>query len=201
MRVSALELVVSILLATVLNVALAWICAISYRTYTSFASDGLDHLDETAREWWSQNAPQHWRRQLGQVTRHPGFGFHTLMYTEYAQEDGRGTLGNVAHRCYAGLPFRSFYGESWVDRGLRSVTSVAETSVDLGWLGGRVPLKPLFLGTLANVFLYALAVLGLLLLFRHLRAVIRRRRGHCATCGYPLKSLSACPECGTNSVA
>ncbi len=77
------------------------------------------------------------------------------------------------------------------------------------WMGGSrpvrrygysfpvaLPLRPLWLGFAVNTLFYA-AVLWLLILGPFaLRRLIRRRRGLCPKCGYPMGESSVCTECG-----
>jgi hypothetical protein len=60
----------------------------------------------------------------------------------------------------------------------------------------RLPLRPVLLGLFADSALFGAC--GWLLVGgpRKLRAAIRRREARCARCGYPVRGLTTCPECG-----
>ncbi len=75
------------------------------------------------------------------------------------------------------------------------------------WTGGSVryrkdralPYIPIALGFVVNTLLYA-AFIGLPIAGRSAgRRVIRRKRGHCINCGYDLRGTEheVCPECGS----
>ncbi len=64
-----------------------------------------------------------------------------------------------------------------------------------------LPTSPLLPGVLISWGFWSVvagAVLACPMAVRHARAVHRRRRGRCTTCGYDLRGLAgaACPECG-----
>jgi hypothetical protein len=71
-----------------------------------------------------------------------------------------------------------------------------------GWVRMRptsLPLMPLWPGFAIDVALHA--VLSWLLCFAPftLRRVLRARRGRCLGCGYDMRGLDACPECGAEA--
>ncbi len=65
------------------------------------------------------------------------------------------------------------------------------------WRGmGYLPLGPIWPGFAVNTLFYA-AVLWLLIPGPFaLRRLIRRQRGLCPKCGYPMGESSVCTECG-----
>jgi hypothetical protein len=60
----------------------------------------------------------------------------------------------------------------------------------------RLPIRPVFPGIIVNSILYAV-ILGLLSTAPFAtRRMLRRRRGQCAKCAYPVGTSPVCTECG-----
>jgi hypothetical protein len=59
-----------------------------------------------------------------------------------------------------------------------------------------LPVRPLWAGYALNTLLYTTVVLTAFLCSDGVRNAIRVRRGECGRCGYPLRGLGTCPECG-----
>ena len=115
------------------------------------------------------------------------------------------------HAMAAGWPFLAFGAELSRDCSTTEADfPVSDNRVLWGvtvsvpsWVAARIagsdtftiPLRPLWLGLIANSCLYA--VLGWLLVaaVTKWRFVRRERRG-CPRCGYPMKEMSTCSECG-----
>lgn len=59
-----------------------------------------------------------------------------------------------------------------------------------------LPYRPMWAGLIVNTLFYAVA-LGLLFVIPNaLRRRLRRRRGQCEACGYPIGTSPVCTECG-----
>lgn len=120
------------------------------------------------------------------------------------------------HEIRAGFPFRA-WGASAVEVDATmalSPTSRAQPAFtgDLGailkpganpswtiWpsaLGFALPYRPLWPGLIADAACYSAAYLLLRAALLALRGVLRRRRGLCPECAYPLGEYTTCPECG-----
>ncbi|XVJ60562.1 MAG: hypothetical protein HEQ23_14665 [Tepidisphaera sp.] len=64
-----------------------------------------------------------------------------------------------------------------------------------------VPLKPEMLPLLGNIAFWG-GVSYLLMYFPlDARRILRRRRGKCTQCGYPVRNLTHCPECGPDQTS
>ncbi len=68
--------------------------------------------------------------------------------------------------------------------------------------GRRIPLRPMRLGFVLNTIFYAVILWSLTLGPFTARRVIRRKRGLCIKCGYDLRGTEheVCPECGWKCV-
>ena len=113
----------------------------------------------------------------------------------------------------SGWPWRSVAGERW-DLGISLATPIpmlghkvttwrdadvetAAVSFDRpAWFGGSsfrlLPFRPIWSGFGVNTVFYA----AILWLPFALRRLIRRRRGLCPACGYPMGESATCTECG-----
>jgi hypothetical protein len=110
----------------------------------------------------------------------------------------------------SGWPFRSMGAERWLDdtgasspigsgpsvlwtQGIADANAFNQTG---GLIERRLPIRPLWVGFAANTLLWGAAFFALHTSMTIARARMRRRRGKCVNCGYPM-SARPCPECGT----
>lgn len=121
---------------------------------------------------------------------------------EIVEGDAAGVLVD-AH----GWPFRCLMcliryqnrSDSWstalTDWGISlGARSTAEFDPKSGGLA--LPLRPIWLGLAGNVLVYALIVILFTTLIRTLRKHFGPRSGCCPVCGYDLRFVRGCPECG-----
>lgn len=98
----------------------------------------------------------------------------------------------------AGWPLRSFCGTDYITPGLERFTPRVLADVP-AWIkrgGHKVPVSPLWLGLCVNSLLFAAPVFAA---WRGRAWFVRRRwlrLGLCLGCGYPVRGLDRCPECG-----
>lgn len=98
----------------------------------------------------------------------------------------------------AGWPLRSFCGCDYITPGLESQAPMALRDVP-AWIktgGHKVPVSPLWAGLAVNTLVFAAPVLMGVWGWGWVRRRRRRRFGLCLGCGYPVKGLERCPECG-----
>ena len=139
------------------------------------------------------------------TTHSGGFGWRLDRYRGHARLERDKLVINIAS---AGWPCRALRYEIWVDDVLPQELEVRQ---DL-WLSGialpttkfgfgpksykRLPLRPISPGFAVNTFFYA-AVLWLVIPGPFaLRRFIRRKRGLCPACAYPMGESTLCTECG-----
>ena len=105
----------------------------------------------------------------------------------------------------AGWPFEALVG--WqINANDAKVTNSGVTGVLGGFKltrdsGGNsvvrlLPSSPIWPGLIANTFLYASAIMGVMMLWSKARTSVRLRRGLCPTCKYPIDVSEVCTECG-----
>ncbi len=207
---------ISLLLGAVINVGMAWGCI----KWSS--SDGSEFSEATKhdRTWWWRHAPATFNGSPSDMCRSEGFGVvaTTRGAVEIFHEQINGMPRSmprwmVAQEIRIGWPFRTFSGERWTRADAMMGLPVVEQKTVYTWskpLGpsllssndvqewGLLPLRPLLIGFALNAIFYALILWLLARGLLVLRRVIRRKRGHCAICGYDLRHDFAigCPECG-----
>lgn len=59
-----------------------------------------------------------------------------------------------------------------------------------------LPLRPIIPGFAADAAIYTFLAMTLFELPAAIRRLIRRRRGRCPRCGYPIGASPLCSECG-----
>ncbi len=206
------KLVLFLLLGAIVNVAVAWGCALwSSMTQDSDLSKqrALALLQE--REFLPQPGDPYSARTIEGI----GLTVLELIFdpivgqenSEINQREGTWLMATLA-----GLPLRSLQAEVRV-----AVSDSAEPVYSVGLIGGiridnRVmeqvftlenvlPLQPIWPGFAINTIFYAVMLWVLMLGPVTARRIIRCKRGHCIKCGYDLRGHSGggsdvCPECG-----
>ena len=206
------KIVVFLVLGAIVNIAVAWGCAVTSPIVSYY---------EFQRDLPDAEAEQLWRKYMGELDKYEK--------DSISGQSGsiRGTtkiflgsmpLGDLvsiygwsatSDILQAGWPFRSleggdYYKASWEteiattrERNLLSLRPLPWPERTYNWYG-RVPTKPIWPGFVANTLFYAFFLCGLLYGPRTARRLVRRKRGCCIKCGYDLRGAEheACPECG-----
>jgi hypothetical protein len=197
----------------IVNIAVAWGFASHYNQPPFRASDSIAlYVDDnrswvaaihdlrgvtlTRTWWWNQNA---WARVpmpdyehvISQSVESAAFMQHEV--ARFGPELVRFNWGCDFQTVSAGWPARSMW------RGIACATHASSISLRLQTSDVHLPLSPIFPGFLINTLFYA-ALLWLLFLAPFTaRRMIRRRRGLCEKCAYPVGTWggsSVCTECG-----
>ncbi len=195
MKRIAVKLVVFLLLGAVVNVGVAWGCAL--RTEIVEAPD-VDRPPELA---WPAEVAVDWPTEPTLIHRSLGLGscatfaaFHTPPATlgEDRQLPRYSLLVNesgwpvYALRCSRRSSDQGRSTEQW--RKAFWITANV----------GPLPMKPMWPGFAANTLLFGVGLWSVTLGPFTLRRLIRRGRGRCIRCGYDLRHAEheVCPECG-----
>ena len=193
----------------VVNVAVAWGCAL------------WAPLTSATVEWPRSRAVQLMEeRQLSPssdeyVFAHDieGFGLTLIVamldpYAHLDAEIARSRLGAWLVVTYAGSPLRALQGEfRGIGRDFKEVVGTMQEPVGgvvinnelrkrVGGFPPLLPLRPIWPGFAINTILFAAALWLLIPGPFALRRFIRRRRGQCVKCGYPVGESAMCTECG-----
>ena len=191
MKRGALTIAIFLLIGAVVNVAVAWACALWQPLELDFPV--------YERGWASgQRAAALLRVAIPKHAQVPND------YRPYVSTDrGLGwtmSSANFAHfiGCQlltAGWPFRALRGEAWIDaNGLRVANALLARSVTTG--PSLIPVRPIWPGFLLNSAFYGMLGWFCAQRFASVRQSRRINRRLCPGCAYPMGESSVCSECG-----
>ena len=193
MKRRLLFIAVCLLLGAVVNVAVAWGCALlapgtdTFERYSGVVDSRLSPLVGDAD------------LVLWGATGHSGYGYDVVETTARPLvESGWQYRSVVIVTGEAGLPLRSVYGH-FIAHGEfapRRVWSLAAPRPFAGDPLSFLPFHPAWPGFAINTIFYATILWLLLLGAIALRRFLRVRRGLCPKCAYPIGESAVCTECG-----
>lgn len=194
MRRTVVQLVVYLLLGVLINLTIAWGCAIllpgegDWPTYEGSWASG-------------EKAEEYLRRTLGKIHHIPedypasssserGFGW-TRSQADVGHVYGGGMVS-------AGWPLRTLRGAVFVVGGPTGSEDVVHALLLPAGASERTlfPLHPLWLGMITNSLLYAGIPWFCARRATACRKSLRLRRGLCPGCGYAIGESLTCSECG-----
>ena len=182
-----LTVAIFLLLGAVVNVAVAWGCAM----WSSGAGRSCGPPTEGDLAWWRQHGPPGFSEEPSGVMDVSGFGVsQSLMWIP--------AHAKFVSRTRTGWPIRSMEGARWYDRSNRRGFDQRIAFLPQ-WLPKDrifVPLRPLLSGTAANTAVYSVLLWLVFLAFIRMKRRWRTQRGRCIACGYPLGTSPVCTECG-----
>jgi hypothetical protein len=194
MKRLTIRVVLAALFGLVTSVAVAWACAL-------WAPDpGPPRLVHDSS--WPAPPPEGWQPSATLVRAASGWGI-TISDAMGIVESPQRTGGQMDAFC-AGWPWRALVSEAHVGTP-GPVASLPDRrgawKVSLpGWArtvsGRTLPILPLWKGLAVNVALYGAAPWLGIIAFGLVRAWLRKARGLCVACAYPLPESGLCPECG-----
>ncbi len=221
------KIVVFLLLGAVVNVAVAWGCALWSSQESYLTEEEID----VPQAWPSYLEELGWPTPASAIRlRGLGWGFGSVGVTVIEVSGGdpdaswmrsgpgtNKTFVSLTVRRF-GLPFRALqwetHGVRAGPRGMELVRAAASAAglrsgIDVSEQVGAsteghmrsLPLTPLWPGFAINT-IFCAAILRLLTLGPSTaRRMIRRKRGHCIKCGYDLSHAAheVCPECGAGA--
>jgi hypothetical protein len=218
MRRILATIIVFLLLGAAISVAVAWGCALWSPAAADVHFFGDDH---PATDWVARHVPAGWRVSNGNdrlivlQTTLRGIGLQGLVLGLRRENSSdmvwppERTLD--VRRC--GWPAFAFEGDLTTD----TIAQVPNQELDAVWNGcvpapaflhpranpagssrapRALPLRPISLGLALNTLFYTAACWTLLRGPSTLRRQRRQRHGLCLKCGYPVRGLVNCPECG-----
>jgi hypothetical protein len=190
------RIVVLLLVGAAINIAVAWVCALSslgkvVQQSVVASSFSFGPGSSSSDVWLTQASTQ-------------AIGLRLATHVDL-ERDSNGTLikyNRIALDCSAGWPLRCLRG-SHDSTAPTSVPTLFETpgATDAAADRRAVPIAPVPLAFLANTLLYAAILAGIFFAPQVIRRHLRRRHGRCTTCGYQLAGIATCPECGGPSLA
>jgi len=212
-----MRVLVCLVLGGAMTIAVAWGCALFAAWshlglknadggpyYEQYRPDGWPQLDTL---WAADSVGVTWRYAYGSET-----GEHSTIVGQAAGL--REGLYSIRETQY-GLPWRSM---SWIESSvdgdpllLSDPGSPAHHRPDLGllargadvpsWLPTRfqgkwLPRRPMWPGFMFSTLFYGALVWVIWFIAGSLRQQVRRQRGLCEWCKYPVSDFAICPECG-----
>ena len=208
MRRRLFKLVIFLLLGAVVNVAVAWGCALWAPMVSSGPNSRGEYSKLAPGMPWPRSVPADW------PSLHSGsWGVGWVMTTgtfsgnipeDQAIAEGRPSLYGLSV-ILLGVPFRTLECQFQMQiyepyRRIDTMIAAIYSPEIISSSGsmGCIPLRPIFPGFAINTVFYG-AILWLLMfgVFTARRS-IRRKRGHCIKCGYDVRGAEheVCPECG-----
>ena len=221
-RMIIIKLVVFLLLGAVVNVVVAWGCAL-----WSSNAEGSDGTPvSSAESLWPQYLTEAGWPPVHHAARREGHGFGLTIIEVRSEVRGGGEdvssydftreFGVLEiNRC--GWPMRALQWQVHGTGGPRALALVREAEKRAGLRKGlecpkviplrderwrhRIPVIPVTIGLIANTLFYALVFWLMWSAPFATRRLIRRRCDKCVCCGYDLRHADheVCPECGTKS--
>jgi hypothetical protein len=186
-----------------INLAVAWVCALSATDDSGERGMALRVADVRR---WIDVSPGAYMLQFGRSRLHEGTG--VLRITVEPDEPPKPQRWHRVSSLEAGLPLPAFSGEVWThhadgissaSRRFEAAITPASIGMNLGAADDRLlPLRPILPGTLTNTILFAIVIWALWRLPGLIRFLVRVRRGSCARCHAPLpaEQLGPCSRCG-----
>ena len=192
------KLVAFLLLGAIVNVAVAWGCALTF-WYAGYRGT-VRHTPEVARELSLRYQPAAADLPVALFEGYDEIYFGRRL--SIAVADGEVPKKLYTHVVSAGWPIYSMIG----------VFRIADNESDIRSLWVlpweprvnviAIPLRPIWTGFAINTIFYAVIMWVLWSSPFAARRMIRRKRGRCLNCGYDLRGTSegeVCPECGEES--
>ncbi len=212
MRRRLLVIAIFLLAGAVVNVAVAWGCALwvqpepwvnPYSVIGVPGQEGAKPMPEPV----SATHAKHPRPDYldGATSGAAGFGLDFYVISEWPLEEQHRVAQTSA--VFAGWPMKALWGYHTASGEVSEPPSdpkiLSESKSGILITSGDrwIPFLPIWPGFLANTFFYA-AILWLIIPGPFaLRRLIRWRRGLCPSCGYDLRhgEHEACPECGVTA--
>ena len=200
----ACQFALCLLFGSLLNIAIAWVCALSIAPPKSWKD-----LDDKATVFWQERGT----RFTEPIVSVHAAASHTpgrLRFMAIANGPrDRSTIGScfpswpqeILFIDHTGWPFPSmevvrsrFTGSVVVESGWQPPAWVTPTR---SWSSSPlVPLRPVSIGFALNSAVYAAATWAVVFSFPIIRRVARIRRHCCPSCGYPFGASPVCTECG-----
>ncbi|MDY7109894.1 MAG: hypothetical protein SYC29_14780 [Planctomycetota bacterium] len=222
MRRRILTILLFLALGAIVNVAVAWMCALAVNVYdnptmeTQIAEEYRPRaytivrhrvaLGATALTSHRARAPDDSADTSTLDQTLYQWGYLGALAEERLFEPApasSNTFGRISRTIDGrGLPYRSLWCE--IDAGREHpVYGGWGVNAAYSWSGGMprvLPYHPLWVGFALNTLFYGVIIWALLCGSSALRKFIRRKRGRCPKCGYDLRGKhdAGCPECGWN---
>lgn len=186
------------------NTILSWVCA--RWVDQSIRPRETVEAEPRVTNLWHQLRPPGFPRGVSWFDERVGFGTRTMiLYTHDPELSGVTYVGAIT---FSGWPASAFRGSMWIRVDLsaprarfsdRLVRNAIPYEPGPNQARARlVPLRPMWIGFVINTTLYGTLLWVLIPGRLALKRLLRRRRGHCESCGFDLQEspTGVCSECG-----
>jgi hypothetical protein len=204
MRRRVVVILIFLLAGAVVNVAVAWGCALWSPFKLAPRQAGQEHVLEELDGWMREIVDEYPRRSFLFADVRTAAGYRLVWILDHEQKrfPGGGSSTTTGQFAYAssGWPLPCLDGR-WGPLATRGAVRRPDRFRAIGLRAPRlVPWVPMWLGFTVNTLFYA-AILWLLIPGPFaLRRFVRRRRGLCPACAYPMGEAQVCTECGRQQV-
>jgi len=188
MKRRALHIIVLLLLGAIVNVPVAWGCRfLGVRGATSYQS----HSEQYIAKWYKNRVGDdvlpdfHWEHVKG------------LGYEGFELSGYRANREWIAAVCVRrGIPVPSLEC-AWWQCGTRLNAKHSSDGIRVGGNSDRLlPIRPIWPGFAINTIFYAAILWVVWFVPSKFRRTLRRGRGLCPACAYPVGTSNVCTECG-----
>jgi hypothetical protein len=208
MKRRVIQIVVLLVLGAIVNVAVAWGCVVWAPDIQRYRLSGhaVEVLGYDAPNVWPAAVPSEWP-----ITPHQTTIYTELGLTEISASGQDAPTFDFQVVLRAGLPFRSLFNErhkhnhgvwfhgagfsyeakAWHDGIPLNIPVAAKQE-----MRHFLPVRPIWPGFAINTIFHAAILWVLFFAPGKLRRTIRRRRGLCPACAYPIGTSPVCTECG-----
>jgi hypothetical protein len=209
MKPCLLKLVLFLLLGAVVNVAVAWGCAMWSRVGNE---ERVAPVPAAVVAWFHSYSPVNVELPEGSdIRQRRGGGLKLRRMRDWIPRKGSAATRYVvaSWRATAGLPLYCLDGATWVveDMETQKVNITQSFALPLPqrlgpvqvWTfhyGGVLPLRPTWPGFVINMAFYGAILWMVVAVPFALRRHLRIRNGRCPHCAYPLGTSAVCTECG-----
>ena len=187
MRWGVLIIAAFLLAGAVVNVAVAWGCAVNVR-YRWMSETGSTLRVERHDALFKRLAPSDWPSPKLLVGLGRNFGYEQCQVPSVRWPTENNYWVGVVWQKRAGWPAYTLLSEGWKDQ----ITGAGGSSIEFRGL----PLCPIWPGFALNTFFYAVVLWLVYYGLLAMRRLIRRRRGLRPKCAYPVGESAVCTECG-----
>jgi predicted RNA-binding Zn-ribbon protein involved in translation (DUF1610 family) len=206
----ATKAIVFLLAGAIINVAVAWACAIFIQYDPSLNSYGVWHFEHAQSDSWVMYST----KPGAEITKVLKLPRRMSVGEAKAVLNGQQLVPKYAFPYCSADKSCKVVSNGWPYLSLHSVVVFGDNKsrrvksgipIDRDANGKVLPLNPLIGRTLANTVIYAAIVWMLFAVPGVVRRRMRRKRGQCAACGYSLRGRGTsggekCPECGATTI-
>ena len=201
-----LNTTILLLLGLVLNILIAWSCAL----FSSMEVSGNPQaLTTQVRYKWIDRSPWPHKLRPGRTLRSASFG---LEYDQLHSDSDSPNFWHSALAMRAGLPLPSLYGELWSNFAPKDGINDREDLLEFVFaykpplaedegdpnLARLLPLHPILPGFISNTIFYALLLYCIFIFWISVRQVTALRKDQCPNCKVMLvhEKTASCFSCG-----